>query len=155
MGFSKDAGKQQEKLPELLKKVQPKDLIKFGLIPEFVGRLPVTATLSDLTKEELVHILTKPKNALVKQYKKIFELEHIELVFENQTLQAIASQAMEKDTGARALRSIIENALLEIMFSLPYKKDIKQCIITEDVINSGKNPVLVENTDDHQKKLAS
>ena len=82
-------------------------------------------------------------------------MEHIELVFQDKTLQAIANQAMERDTGARALRSIIENALLEIMFSLPYKKDIKQCIITEEVINSGKNPVLVEKSDDHQKKLAS
>ena len=155
MGFGEQTDKKIEQLGDILKKIQPKDLIKYGLIPEFVGRLPVAASLSSLSEQELVHILLEPKNALVKQYQKIFEMEGIELIFDEQALNAIAKQAMEKDTGARALRSIIENALLDVMFSLPYKKNVKQCIITQDVIISGSHPMLVEENADHHKKMAS
>ncbi|MCK5707575.1 MAG: ATP-dependent Clp protease ATP-binding subunit ClpX [Candidatus Aureabacteria bacterium] len=150
MGFA-DKDKTVTKIHDLLHKIQPKDLIKYGLIPEFAGRLPVISSLSELSKHELGHILTKPKNALVKQYKKIFEMEGLELVFDDKALEAISTLAMDKDTGARALRSIIEEALLDVMYSLPYKKNVKQCIITKDVILSKAHPTLVENI----KKMAS
>ena len=156
LGFGESFEKDTKKdIDEVLQHTQPKDLIKYGLIPEFVGRLPVVAPLSSLTEEEMVHILTDPKNALVKQYKKIFEMEGVELVFEEEALKAIARKSLEKDTGARALRSIIENTLLDTMFALPYKSAVRQCIITKDVVLSGKQPALVEQAKGAEKKKAS
>ena len=155
MGFSENFEEEKRKEEKLLQYVQPKDLIKFGLIPEFVGRLPVVAHFEKLNENDLIRILTEPKNALVKQYKKMFELEGIELNFTQGALKAIAKTAMEKDTGARALRSILENALLEVMFELPYKKDVVECKITEDVILHNKKPILIrrdKNNDNIETK---
>ena len=114
-------------------RIQPEDLIKFGMIPEFVGRLPVIATLNELTEDELVSILTEPKNALVKQYKKLFELEDVRLRFTDGALRAIAKEAIRRKSGARGLRSIMENIMLDIMYDLPSHPEIQECIINEDV----------------------
>ena len=134
---SKDDGKQ---LSELFKQVEPEDLIKFGLIPELIGRLPVIATLEELDEEALMQILTEPKNAIVKQYQYLFEMEDAELSFTEAGLKAIAHKAMERKTGARGLRSIVENALLDTMYELPSMSDAKQVVVDEDVINEGAAP---------------
>src|SRR5699024_3242450 len=119
---------------ELLTKILPEDLHSYGLIPEFIGRLPVIASLQPLDVYTLVEILTKPKNALVKQYIKLFEIDDVELEFEEAGLEAIAEKAIERKTGARGLRSIIENIMLEVMFELPSREDIKKCIITKETV---------------------
>jgi ATP-dependent Clp protease ATP-binding subunit ClpX len=143
MGFGADVrAKKDQKHGELLKELEIEDLVKFGLIPEFIGRLPVVATLDDLNQESLVTILTKPKNALVKQYHKLFELDDVELVFEPDALATIASKALERKTGARGLRAIIEQVLLDIMFDIQnYRKT--QVTITQDVIE-GKAEAIVK-----------
>jgi ATP-dependent Clp protease ATP-binding subunit ClpX len=123
--------------------VQPEDLIRFGMIPEFVGRLPVIATLSELTEDELVSILTEPKNALVKQYKKLFELEDVRLRFTEGSLRSIAKEAIRRKSGARGLRSIMENVMLDIMYDLPSQPEIQECIINEDVIVKKGEPLLL------------
>jgi len=125
---------------EKLKFLQPQDLLKFGFIPEFVGRLPIVVTLHHLDEEDIVRILTEPKNALVKQYQKFFALDNVELVFEGHSLEAIAHKALTRGTGARALKSIIEEVLLNSMFEVPSRPDIKRCIITEDSITEGSEP---------------
>jgi ATP-dependent Clp protease ATP-binding subunit ClpX len=125
---------------EKLKFLQPQDLLKFGFIPEFVGRLPIVVTLHHLDEEDIVRILTEPKNALVKQYQKFFALDNVELVFEGHSLEAIAHKAMARGTGARALKSIIEEVLLNSMFEVPSRPDIKRCIITEESIVDGSEP---------------
>ena len=122
----------------LLTKVLPEDLLKFGLIPEFIGRLPVIASLEQLDEDALIEILTKPKNALVKQYQKMLELDNVELEFEEDALHEIAKKAIERKTGARGLRSIIETIMLDVMFDLPSRDDIKKCIITKDAVSRGK-----------------
>jgi len=124
----------------LLQQVEPEDLIKFGLIPELIGRLPVLAALQELDEEALVQILTEPKNALVKQYKYLFDMEGAEISFTDEALDAIAKKAMERKTGARGLRSIVENALLETMYELPSMKDAKTVMVDAEVINEGKIP---------------
>ncbi len=138
-------------LGEILSHVQPEDLIKFGFIPEFVGRLPVIATLHELTVDDLVQILIKPKNAIIKQYKKLFEMEGIELEFTEGALRKVAEEAIKRKTGARALRSIIEEVMIDIMYELPAMKDVEKCIITEDVILKKEKPVLIFKKKD--KKL--
>jgi ATP-dependent Clp protease ATP-binding subunit ClpX len=125
---------------EKLKFLQPQDLLKFGFIPEFVGRLPIVVTLHHLDEEDIVRILTEPKNALVKQYQKFFALDNVELVFEGHSLEAIAHKALTRGTGARALKSIIEEVLLNSMFEVPSRPDIKRCIITEESIVDGSEP---------------
>ena len=130
----------EKDVSEKLKHLQPQDLLKFGFIPEFVGRLPIVVTLHHLDEEDIVRILTEPKNALVKQYQKFFALDNVELVFEGHSLEAIAHKAMARGTGARALKSIIEEVLLNSMFEVPSRPDIKRCIITEDSINEGSEP---------------
>ena len=127
---------------EILRQMRPEDLMKFGLIPEFVGRLPVTVTLDALDEDALVQILTEPRNALVKQYQKLMELDEVELAFEDDALRAIASQAISRKSGARGLRAIIEGALLDTMFDLPGRMDVRRCTITKDVIEEGKHPRL-------------
>jgi ATP-dependent Clp protease ATP-binding subunit ClpX len=127
-------------ISEKLKHLQPQDLLKFGFIPEFVGRLPIVVTLHHLDEEDIVRILTEPKNALVKQYQKFFALDNVELVFEGHSLEAIAHKALTRGTGARALKSIIEEVLLNSMFEVPSRPDIKRCIITEDSITEGSEP---------------
>jgi ATP-dependent Clp protease ATP-binding subunit ClpX len=127
----------------LLTKVVPEDLLKFGLIPEFIGRLPVISSLAPLDEDALVEILTKPKNALVKQYQKMLELDQVELEFEEDALREIANKAIERKTGARGLRSIIESTMLEVMFDLPSREDIKKCIITKGTIIDNESPKLL------------
>ncbi len=144
MGFGADI-KTQEKYSfgELLKDLQPEDLLKFGLIPEFVGRLPVMVTLEELDEESLVKILTEPKNALVKQYKELFNMDDVDLEFEDEALKAIAKKAIERKTGARGLRSIIEENMLDIMFEMPEREDIEKCVITKETIENRGEPTLV------------
>ncbi|MGM8366342.1 ATP-dependent protease ATP-binding subunit ClpX [Virgibacillus sp. W0181] len=134
IGFGDNNQQEDLELGQLLSKVLPEDLLSYGLIPEFIGRLPVIGSLEPLDEEALIEILTKPKNALVKQYEKLFLIDDVELEFEEKALTAIAKNAMERKTGARGLRSIIENIMLEIMFEIPSREDIKKCIITEDTV---------------------
>jgi ATP-dependent Clp protease ATP-binding subunit ClpX len=128
---------------ETFKSLEPEDLLKFGLIPEFVGRLPVIATLEDLDEEALVTILTQPKNALVKQYQRLFELEDTELQFTDDALAAIAKRAIERKTGARGLRSIMEDILLETMFELPSMSSVDKVVVNEEAVQSGASPLLI------------
>jgi ATP-dependent Clp protease ATP-binding subunit ClpX len=127
--------------------VLPEDLLAYGLIPEFVGRLPVVSAVHTLSEEDLVRILVEPKNALVRQYQKFFSLDGIELVFAEESLAAIAHKALERDTGARGLRSIIEEALLDVMFDLPSRRDVRKCVITRETIEKGLDPTLVTEAD--------
>lgn len=140
-------------ISQALDTIEPEDLIQYGLIPEFVGRLPVVATLNELDEAALVQILTEPKNALSKQYQKLFELEDCELEFREDALRAIASKAMERKTGARGLRSIIENVLLDTMFDLPSLDNVVKVVIDESVINGENQPILIYQ--DNNKNLAS
>jgi ATP-dependent Clp protease ATP-binding subunit ClpX len=133
----------EETVSQLLAQVEPEDLIKFGLIPEFIGRLPVVATLEELDEKALVEILTKPKNALVKQYGKLFEYDDISLEFEEDALQAVAKEAIKRNTGARGLRAILEQAMLEVMYELPAKSNVKKCIVTKNTILKAERPVIV------------
>jgi len=143
LGFGADPqGKQKQNVGEILREMRPEDLLKFGLIPEFVGRLPVTVTLDALDEDALVKILTEPRNALVKQYQKLVELDGAQLVFEPDALQAIAKQAIDRKSGARGLRSIIENALLDTLFDLPGHTDVNKCTVTKGVIEKGEKPLL-------------
>ncbi len=128
---------------EALTKLEPEDLLKFGLIPEFVGRLPVIATLQDLDEDALVTILTKPKNALIKQYQRLFEIEAAQLTFTEDALSAIARRAIERKTGARGLRSIMEDILLDTMFDLPSMDDVSEVVVNEEVVNSDAQPLIV------------
>ncbi len=137
------AAPEERRTGELLKQSEPEDLLKFGLIPEFVGRLPVIATLEDLDIKALVQILTEPKNALVKQYRKLFELENVELTFTDEALTAIAQRAIERKTGARGLRSIIEAILLDTMFDLPTMEGVSEVVVDKDVVDGRKEPVRV------------
>ncbi len=133
----------RKEMNQLLQDVEPEDLIKYGLIPEFVGRLPVVAVLEELDTGALVKILTEPKNALVKQYQKLLAMEGVELEYRENALAAIAKRALERRTGARGLRSIIEHALLDVMFELPSRKDVSKCVITKETISKGLSPTLV------------
>ena len=145
IGFSEEVKSVDDNLivSDVLKTVEPEDLIQYGLIPEFVGRLPVVATLNELDEEALVQILTEPKNSLVKQYHKLFELENVTLEFREDALQAIAKKAMERKTGARGLRSIIENVLLDTMFDLPSVDNVSKVVVDENVINGENSPILI------------
>ena len=122
---------------------EPEDLIKYGMIPEFIGRLPVVAALNPLSKEDLVKILTEPKNAITKQYEKLLEMENVKLSFDASSLEALAEKASLKGTGARGLRALIEELMLEIMFSVPSRDDVAECVITADTVNGGE-PVIVK-----------
>ena len=132
---------------ELLSQVMPEDLLSYGLIPEFIGRLPVVSAVHQLTREDLVKILVEPKNALVRQYQRFFNYDDIELVFTEDALWEISDKALERETGARGLRSIIENALLDVMFELPSRKDVSKCVITKETIHKGLKPTLVTSAD--------
>ncbi len=152
IGFGADVRSAEEKKTgEHLKSLEPEDLLKYGLIPEFVGRLPVIATLEDLDEDALVKILTEPKNALVKQYQQLFKMEGVELKFQDQALIKIAQKAIERQTGARGLRSIMENFLLETMFELPGLEDVGEVVITDESIDAGK-PVIVYSDKRSQDK---
>ncbi|MGE8206061.1 ATP-dependent protease ATP-binding subunit ClpX [Heyndrickxia sp. NPDC080065] len=143
IGFGGENKQQDIDDKKLLSKVLPEDLLKFGLIPEFIGRLPIIASLEPLDEEALIEILTKPKNALVKQYRKMLELDDVELEFEESALKEIARRAIERKTGARGLRSIIESIMLDVMFDLPSRKDIKKCIVTKEAVLNNEPPKLV------------
>ena len=143
MGFEAQLySRNDEPLGEILSRVQPEDLLKNGLIPEFVGRLPIVATLEELTEEDFVRILTTPKNALVRQYQKYFDFEKVALTFTDDALRAIAEEAMRRKTGARGLRSILEEVMLDTMYELPSREDIQECEITRDVVTKRQQPAL-------------
>ncbi len=144
LGFGADIRSRDEKsIGETLGKVEPEDLLKFGLIPEFIGRLPVLATLEELSESALVRILREPKNALVKQYQKIFEFENVKLKFTEGALQAVAHEALRRKSGARGLRAILENVMLDVMYEIPGRVNIKECVISEEAILKGEQPILV------------
>jgi ATP-dependent Clp protease ATP-binding subunit ClpX len=151
MGFGADIKSRSERdLGELLAKVQPPDLLKFGFIPEFIGRLPVLASLNDLDEAALISILREPKNALIKQYQKLFEFEKVKLRFTDGALVAIAKEALKRKSGARGLRSILESIMLDIMYELPSQTNIKECIINEDTIARKEKPIVL-----YEKKAES
>ena len=144
IGFgAKVAAEEERGIGEIIKDVQPEDLLKYGLIPEFVGRLPIIATLGDLDEEALVKVLTEPKNALVKQYVTMFEMENVKLTFTDDALRAIARKAIERKTGARGLRAIMEDNLLELMYEIPDKKEVAEIVIDEKVINDKAEPKFI------------
>jgi ATP-dependent Clp protease ATP-binding subunit ClpX len=155
IGFSAQVKSLDDKRPlsEALRSVEPEDLIQYGLIPEFVGRLPVVATLDELDEDALIQILTEPKNALTKQYQRLFEMENAGLEFRDDALHAIARKAMERKTGARGLRSIIENVLLDTMFDLPSLENVSKVVIDESVIAGENDPILIY--EEHTPDLAS
>ncbi|HLS10153.1 ATP-dependent protease ATP-binding subunit ClpX [Lentibacillus sp.] len=134
IGFGSDDTREDLDESDLLQKVLPEDLLRYGLIPEFIGRIPVIGSLTPLDEDALVEILTKPKNALIKQYEKLFEIDNVELEFEDEALRAIANRAIERKTGARGLRSIIESIMLDVQFEVPSRDDIEKCIITKDTV---------------------
>ncbi len=156
IGFgAKVTGDEKKKIGELLRAVQPEDLLKFGLIPELVGRLPVIATMDELVEDDLIRILKEPKNALTKQYQKLFEFDGINLRFTEGALVAIARKALKRKSGARGLRSVMEEAMLEVMYDLPSKKGVQECVISEQVITQGDYPVvLYHNVADEKLKIA-
>ncbi|HPP06417.1 MAG TPA: ATP-dependent Clp protease ATP-binding subunit ClpX [Syntrophorhabdaceae bacterium] len=144
IGFGVDVeGGRDKKYSELIKEIQPEDLLKYGLIPEFIGRLPIIATLDELSEDALVEILKRPKNAITKQYKKLFELENVKLTFTEGAIRAIAKEAMKKKTGARSLRAIMEKVMLDIMYEIPSLSNVKECVISEDVIINHDRPILI------------
>ena len=144
MGFNADIQKRVDrKLGDVLREAETEDLLRFGMIPEFVGRLPVVATLDELDEDALIEILTKPKNALVKQYQKLFELEDVRLRLTDGALRAVARQALRRKSGARGLRAILENVMLELMYDIPSRDDVEECVISEEVIEQGAKPLLV------------
>ncbi|WP_028034631.1 ATP-dependent Clp protease ATP-binding subunit ClpX [Chelativorans sp. J32] len=149
------ASPEDRRAGELLRQVEPEDLLKFGLIPEFVGRLPILATLEDLDEEALVQILTEPKNALVKQYQRLFEMENVELTFHENALKAIARKAIERKTGARGLRSIMEAILLDTMFELPALEGVQEVVIAEDVVAGNARPLYIYSEREKEKGSVS
>ncbi|MCA0969901.1 ATP-dependent protease ATP-binding subunit ClpX [Halobacillus litoralis] len=155
IGFGSEQGTSDSEKKELLTKVLPEDLLSYGLIPEFIGRLPVIGSLEQLDEEALVEILTKPKNALVKQYQKLFQIDHVELEIEEDALREIARLAIERKTGARGLRSIIEGIMLDVMYELPSRDDIEKCIITQETVtadNGRPKLILTDGTIEDQNK---
>ena len=144
IGFGADVEKPKEELQsEMFKQLLPQDLVKFGLIPEFVGRLPVITTVDPLTREAYIEIMTKPKNALIKQYKKLFELDDVELEFEDDAINAVVDKALERKTGARGLRAILEETMRDIMYEIPTSKEISKCIITKETVTNKTLPKLI------------
>lgn len=153
MGFGADIKKAEEKdMAEILKEVEPEDLLKFGLIPEFIGRLPVIVSLHPLKEDALVRILTEPKNALIRQYQKLLKMDQVELTFEDKAIRAIAKKAIERCTGARGLRAIIEKIMTKVMYEIPEMKDVKRCIVTEETVLEEKEPILIKENDEKDEK---
>ena len=144
IGFGVDVeGGRDKQYSELIKDIQPEDLLKYGLIPEFIGRLPIIATLEDLSEDVLVEILKRPRNAIVKQYKKLFDLENVKLTLTEGALRGIAKEAMKKKTGARGLRSIMEKVMLDVMYEIPTLSNVRECVLSEEVIMSRERPILI------------
>jgi len=151
IGFGANVKRRREKdIGEILSHIMPEDLLKYGLIPEFVGRLPVIAAFHDLSEDDLIRILTLPKNALIKQYKKFFEFDGVELKFTEGAMKAISRQAMKRSTGARGLRAILEESLLNVMYELPSRNDIIKCVVTKEVVDKGADPTLVTSSQPSQ-----
>ncbi|MDP6934991.1 MAG: ATP-dependent Clp protease ATP-binding subunit ClpX, partial [Myxococcota bacterium] len=142
VGFLVTDGDRVENRQQLLSRVTNEDLEKFGLIPEFIGRIPVSAVLKNLEEEDLVHILTEPKNSLVKQYQKLFKFEKVKLSFTEEALQAVANRAATRQAGARGLRTILEQIMLEIMYEVPSQENIREVVITEEVVTEGATPTI-------------
>ena len=156
MGFGAEVPRKKDrKLRDILPLVTPDDLLAYGLIPELVGRLPVICTLDDLSQDDLTTILTEPKNALCRQYERIFEIEGIKLAFEEEALGTVATEAMKRNTGARGLRSVLEEKMLDLMFDLPSRKDVKECLITKDFVLGKSDPVIKEKRPRKRKQKAS
>ena len=156
IGFGADVGgPDSRKIGDIISDVEPQDLLKFGLIPEFVGRLPVVATLNDLNIEAMIKILTEPKNALVKQFKKLFELENVKLTFTEEALKSIANKAIKRKTGARALRSILEKILLNSMFDLPSLQSVEEVVVNEDSVDKDTEPLLIYSDSSEEPASAS
>jgi ATP-dependent Clp protease ATP-binding subunit ClpX len=154
IGFRAEIRRGEERSEgDLLAQVLPEDLLKFGLIPEFVGRLPILATLDELDEEQLVKILTEPKNALTKQYRRLFQMETCELEFREDALRAVARKAMERKTGARGLRSIVEHVLLDTMYELPSMENVEKVVVDEAVINGESEPLFIYGGD--KQRVAS
>ena len=154
IGFGADVeGAREMKVGEILGKAQPQDLIKYGLIPELVGRIPVCTSLDELSEEDLVAILTEPRNALVKQFQKLFAMDNIDLHFTDGAIRAIAQEAIERKTGARGLRAIIEHSMLDVMYELPSKEGVQECVVSEEVIKSAAPPILLYEKE--QKKAVA
>ena len=144
IGFNAEiADKTEREIGEVIKKVSPQDLVKFGLIPEFVGRVPITVTLEGLSREALKQILVKPKNALVKQYRKLFDFDHVSLHFEDDAIDLIAEEAYERKTGARGLRSIMEKTMMDVMYEIPSDENVTECVITRSAVEGESKPLLV------------
>lgn len=141
------ASKEERGIGEILKDVQPEDLLKFGLIPEFIGRLPIIATLNDLDENALIKVLTEPKNALLKQYTSLFDMENVKLTINDEALKAIAKKAIERKTGARGLRAIMEDILLELMYDIPDMEDVSEVIITDKVVNGSGQAILIRSSE--------
>ncbi|MEJ2691124.1 MAG: ATP-dependent Clp protease ATP-binding subunit ClpX, partial [Deltaproteobacteria bacterium] len=155
MGFgAKVVGQNKKKMGEVLATVQPEDLLSFGLIPELVGRLPVLATMEELSEDDLIRVLKEPKNALTKQYERLFEFDNIRLRFTEGALRAIASEALKRKSGARGLRSVMERAMLDIMYELPSLDNVKECVISEQVVLNGDYPVVLYEKESSSKKSA-
>ncbi len=143
MGFGSEAQNDRTVRERILEHLMPEDLLKYGLIPEFVGRLPVTVTLSALSRDDLMLVLTEPKNAVTRQFQKFLQLDKVDLVFTPGAIEAAAELALGRKTGARALRSIIEESLLDVMYDIPDRTDVRKCIITEETIREGRSPLLL------------
>ena len=143
IGFNSEIKLDKADETKILSLVQPEDLLKFGLIPEFIGRLPVMVTLEELSEDALIRIITEPKNALLKQYRKLFMLDNVELEIEPEAIKAVAGKAIERKTGARGLRSILEGVMTDIMYDIPSRDDVKKCIITRETIEKGCRPILI------------
>ncbi|MBO8168761.1 MAG: ATP-dependent Clp protease ATP-binding subunit ClpX [Thermoanaerobacteraceae bacterium] len=155
MGFGADIkSKDDMEIGQILKQILPTDLLRYGLIPEFVGRLPVIVTLDALDEEALVRILTEPRNALVKQYQKLFEMDGVTLEFEDEALTAIAQKAIKRDTGARGLRAILEEIMLDVMYDIPSRADVTKCIITKGVIEGKEQPIIITEEKDKKEETA-
>ena len=155
MGFGADIKSKQEKdLGELFKEILPEDLLKFGLIPEFIGRLPIIVSLNALTVDALVRILKEPKNAIVKQYKKLFEYDEVNLEFDEEALYKIANKAISRDTGARGLRTIVEDLLIDVMYDIPSKKNVDKVVVTESSVDDKKVKVIYK-TDEKKNDIES
>jgi ATP-dependent Clp protease ATP-binding subunit ClpX len=154
VGFGSEVRSRRRDVHDLFAQVMPEDLMKYGLIPEFIGRLPVVSAVHQLSSENLVEILTEPKNALVRQYQRFFQYDQVELVFADDSLQAIADRALELETGARGLRSILEGALLNAMFDLPSRDDVRKCVVTRETIEKGRPPTLVTEASRQEPEIA-
>lgn len=152
IGFNTEVSQKTNKeISDLLQEVTPQDLVKFGLIPEFVGRVPISVTLRGLDRDALIRILKEPKNALIKQYKKLFNMDNVELTFEDDAVEAIADKAFERKTGARGLRSIMESVLMDIMYRIPSDESIEECIITKAVVDEECEPVVIHKGEGRKK----